>query len=224
MKAPLLNEVFETLHETLGPQHWWPADTPCEMAVGAVLVQNTGWENAARAIACLRDHEALSWAALHAVPEGTLAEWIRPSGTYQVKARRLKALVRVVIEEGKGSLDGLFAEGLDAARAQLLAVPGIGPETADCILLYAGSFPVFVVDAYTRRIASRHGWCEDPVSYDTLARLFTDQLPADSALYNEYHALMVAVGKRWCRKYPECETCPLCAYLPEAQTNHEPSP
>jgi endonuclease-3 related protein len=213
--ASILSEAYERLLAALGPQHWWPGDSRFEMMVGAVLVQNTAWKNVQRAIENLRAANVMQPAALYAVPEGELAELIRPSGYFQVKTRRLRHLLRFVMEEYGGSLDALFRTDMATLREQLLAVHGIGPETADSILLYAGQMPTFVVDTYTHRVLARHGWIGYEADYHEIKEYFESALPADAPLYNEYHALLVRLGKDYCRKTkPKCEECPLCELLP----------
>jgi len=192
-----------------GPQGWWPAKTPLEVAVGAILTQNTAWSNVERALQRLAGLGLLDSRRLRALSAAELARLIRPSGTYRVKARRLKAFVDFLWERFGGRLDRLKRAPLEALRADLLSVPGIGPETADSILLYAAGRPVFVVDAYTRRVLARHRLVPPDMAYEPLRALFERHLPSDPALFNEYHALLVAVGKRYCRSLPLCEACPL---------------
>jgi len=176
--------------------------------VGAVLTQNTNWENVARAIANLKRAGVLDFAQLCAISPGALAELIRPCGYYNVKAKRLKALLAAM--EERGGLDLFFQEETGPLRERLLAVNGIGKETADSILLYAAERPVFVVDAYTHRILNRHGLVPEECGYDELQEFFMDSLPRDPALFNEYHALLVRAGKEFCRKSsPRCQGCPL---------------
>jgi endonuclease III related protein len=210
------SEVYELLLTVLGPQHWWPADTPFEVMVGAVLVQNTSWQNVKRAMANLRQSELLEPHALNAVPVEELEELIRPAGYFRVKARRLRSLLEFLVERYDGSLQAMFRTPQDTLREELLAVHGIGPETADSILLYAGGLPVFVVDAYTHRIFSRHGWIAFDSDYHAIQEYFQDELPQSAPLWNEYHALLVHVGKHYCRKTkPNCRECPLASMLPE---------
>lgn len=207
-------EVFETLYRVLGPQHWWPARTPFEVMVGAVLTQNTAWTNVERAIANLRRARALSAGRLAGMSVETLAALIRPAGYPRVKARRLQAFAQWLQRRAGGRPDRLRRLPTDQLRAELIAVHGIGPETADSILLYALGRPVFVVDAYTRRLMARHWWALSHEDYDCLAARFTTALRRDTRLYNEYHALVVALGKRWCRTSPRCGECPLRDRLP----------
>ncbi|HVP12604.1 MAG TPA: endonuclease III domain-containing protein [Phycisphaerae bacterium] len=207
-----LMKFYKALHEAYGPQGWWPGDTPTEIAIGAILVQNTNWQNVEKAIARLRDAGMLNWQALYKVRMGELAELIRPAGYYQVKARRLKNLVTWLCEQHGGDLENLRALPLAELREQLLAVNGIGPETADSILLYALDRPTFVVDTYTARVTRRHGLIDGEADYYQLKSLFEDNLPDDVGLFNEYHALLVAVGKRHCRPTARCSGCPLEAF------------
>ena len=209
--------MYYRLFAAYGPQHWWPARTPTEVVVGAVLTQNTAWKNVERAIDNLRRRRCLTWRALRRVPRGRLARFIQPSGTYRIKAARLKAFVDYLWDQHGGSLESLFGGDLGNARERLLTINGIGPETADAILLYAGGRPTFVVDAYTRRILRRHFVTEGDPAYEAVRELFCRALPADVQLFKEYHALLVAVGKRHCRVRAHCEGCPL-ADLPHDGT------
>lgn len=216
---PPVREVYEELYHAWGTQHWWPGRTRFEVVVGAILTQNTAWTNVEQAIRRLRAAKALTPAALHRVPLAQLAEWIRPAGYFNVKARRLRAFTTCLFEEYGGNLNRLFALDTERLRAVLLVVNGIGPETADSILLYAAERPVFVIDAYTRRVLARHGWLGAEASYDEAARWFTDALPQDAALFNEYHALFVQLGKTHCRPTPRCGECPLRHRLPHGSVN-----
>lgn len=203
-------EIYTLLHDHFGPQGWWPGDSPFEIMVGAVLTQNTNWENVRKAITNLKDAGVLSFAKLSALPIEETARLIQPSGYFNLKAQRLHNLLRMINERYDGELAIFLQEELPAAREALLAVKGIGPETADSILLYAASHPIFVVDAYTHRIFSRHHLAEEETDYQSLQEIFHDKLPAQSTLYNEYHALIVALGKEFCRKQnPRCTQCPL---------------
>jgi len=206
-------EIYERLFRAYGPQHWWPARTRVEIVVGAILTQNTAWSNVERAIVNLRRARVLTWSALRDLPARELAELIRPSGTYDVKAKRLGSFVRYLWANHNGSLRSLLNGDLETARGRLLSIHGIGPETADAILLYAGNRASFVVDAYTRRILRRHYLCGDRTAYKTLRGLFHAALPADPPLFNQYHALFVSLGKKHCRSRARCEGCPL-AELP----------
>ena len=212
---PELEHYFQTLHSALGPQHWWPARTKFEVILGAILTQNTAWVNVERAIANLRRERLLTPRAIERAPAPRLARLIRSSGYFRQKTKKLKAFVRFLRVEFGGSLARMFRTPTAQLRARLLAVHGVGPETADSILLYAGEHPVFVVDAYTRRILSRHGLASEKAGYEVIREFFESRLPRDSALFSEYHALLVQVGKNWCRpSAPRCETCPLRPFLP----------
>lgn len=214
MSTPLL-ETYQRLLTAFGPQHWWPGQSPFEIMVGAVLVQNTAWRNVERAIANLREAGVLEPRALYQLSPDELAELIRPAGYYQIKARRLRHLVKFVLDQYDGSLEAMFSTELGTLREQLLCVHGIGPETADAILLYAGGLPTFVVDTYAHRVLARHGWLGYDADYQQIKDYFESALPADAQLYNEYHALLVRVGKEYCRrKEPLCKNCPLEPLLP----------
>lgn len=213
-RRSLLYAMYDAMLEALGPSHWWPGETPFEVAVGAILTQNTNWGNAARAIANLRAAGALTPAALAALPDSRLAELIRPAGYFRLKAARLKNFLRFLRDEAGLSMAALDGKNLVSLRPKLLEVKGVGPETADSILLYALGLPSFVADAYTRRILSRHGMLPDDAGYDEMRDLFLGALDSDSALFNEYHALLVRVGKDFCRpKAPRCAACPLAPFL-----------
>jgi endonuclease-3 related protein len=212
-----LRTAYERLYNAFGPQDWWPGETPFEIMVGAVLVQNTSWRNVERAIRNLHDAGVMEPHPLYALAPEELAELIRPAGYYQVKARRLRNLLKLVIEEYDGDLEAMFSIDLAGLREQLLAVHGIGPETADAILLYAGGLPTFVVDTYTHRVLARHGWVGYDAGYLEVKELCEASVPPDAALYNEYHALLVRLGKEYCRRSaPLCEACPLATMLPQS--------
>src|SRR5215470_20394158 len=207
-KARLLR-LYAALHGRFGRQRWWPGRSPYEIAVGAVLTQHTAWLNAARAITALRTRRALDPTRLAALGIGTLARVIRPAGTPRVKARRLRALTRWILERTGGRLSRMRAMALGPLRADLLEVPGLGPETADAILLYAAGRPVFVADGYARRILARHRLLPAGATYEQARRFVEAHLPSDPALFNELHALIVAAGKAYCRTVPACAACPL---------------
>ena len=210
----LLPSFYERLFSSFGPQGWWPARTPSEVILGAILTQNTAWANVERALARLRQRGLLSFRALERLPQRRLALLIRPSGYFNQKAKKIKHFLRFWRERCGGSLTRMFRWPTDRLREQLLTVNGIGRETADSILLYAGSHPVFVVDAYTRRILERHQLIRPAASYEEIRNLFESNLPRDAKMYNEYHALLVKVGKNWCKKRnPDCSHCPLGIYL-----------
>ncbi|MGE5790354.1 MAG: endonuclease III domain-containing protein [Syntrophaceae bacterium] len=204
-----LLRIGETLERFFGDLHWWPGETPFEVAVGAILTQNTNWANVEKAIGRLKAQGVLDPGALRGLDDETLADLIRPSGYFRVKAKRLKAFLDVLCGDFGGDLEQMLSGDLLQARQRLLGISGIGEETADSILLYAGGRPVFVIDAYTRRILARHGVIDGKPAYGELQRLFMTCLPRDAGLYNQYHALIVETGKRYCRKEPRCEACPL---------------
>jgi endonuclease-3 related protein len=210
----MMYKVFQRLRDAFGPQHWWPGDGPFETMVGAVLTQNTSWKNVERAIANLRDAGLLSPRAIHETPVEELAELIRSAGYYRVKARRVQNLVRFLFDHYGGSLEAMLATGKDTLREQLLSINGIGPETADSMVLYAANLPTFVVDTYTARVLKRHGWIEPEADYDTIKDYFENELTEEVSLYNEFHALLVRVGNLHCRKDPRCDACPLFDLLP----------
>lgn len=204
-----LLEMHHLLLDHFGPQDWWPGETTLEIMVGAVLTQNTNWANVEKAIHNLKEHGLLSVEVLEGIPPDELAKEIRPAGYFNIKAKRLKNLVRFLIERYEGSVEELAGEETGNLREQLLAVNGIGPETADSILLYSLERPVFVVDGYTYRILLRHGMADDQMDYHELQGMFMDNLPEDVHLFNEFHALIVRTGKEYCKKRPLCRDCPL---------------
>lgn len=201
--------IYNKLYQQFGPQHWWPGDTKAEIIVGAILTQNTNWGNVEKALANLKKAKLLNFSALQKTSEKTIAKLIQPSGFFNVKAKRLKNFVRFFYEEYNGSWKNIQAEPLDVLRYKILSVNGVGPETADSILLYALDCPVFVVDAYTKRIFSRRGIVGKDDDYDTVQRLFMENLPHDVKLFNEYHALIVRLAKKNCKTKAQCEECPL---------------
>jgi endonuclease-3 related protein len=215
-----LRRVYRLLRSAFGHQHWWPAETPFEVCIGAILTQNTNWANARRAIGNLKAAHVLEPGKLFALPESKLAELIRPAGYFNVKAKRLRSFLRVLVEEHDRDLNRLFAGDTPSVRQRLLAIHGIGPETADSMLLYAGGHHSFVVDAYTKRIFQRHGWCEEDASYEDLQKLLASTLrnvPEDRRLdyWQDYHAQLVAVGNRYCGpRQGRCALCPLKSLLP----------
>jgi len=210
-----LSRYYERLLEALGPQQWWPAKTRLEVILGAILTQNTAWTNAARAIARLRRRGALSLKRLRLVNEAELQELIRPAGFFKQKARAIRGFLSWLDEAHRGSLERMFATPAEQLRAALLDLNGLGPETADAILLYAGGQPFFVADAYTRRILARHGLLPEHSSYQEAQKSIHRQLSRDTTVYNEFHALLVEVGKRFCRRNTtECVRCPLQEFLP----------
>ena len=208
--AEILQMMYTRMFTELGPQHWWPAETPFEVMVGAVLTQNTSWKNVERAIGHLKGVGLLSFEALSVLPTELLAEYIRPAGYYNIKAGRLHNLLTFIKQEHGGDLQTFLDQPLATLREQLLSIKGIGPETADSILLYAANLPIFVVDTYTHRILSRHQVIDEDFDYPEIQELFMDTLDCDPHLYNEYHALLVRVGNVYCKKKnPDCAACPL---------------
>ena len=210
----MLRRYYATLLESFGSQGWWPARTRWEVILGAILTQNTTWRNATLALKNLRKAGLLARRALRRVSLPDLEQMIRPAGFYRQKAKTLHNFANWIEQAHGGSLDSLFSLGIAQAREQLLARDGIGPETADAILLYSGRQPVFVADAYTRRILSRHQLLSPAVDYDSAQRFLHQNLPRDEALFNEFHALLVEAAKRYChRNLAHCEECPLGKYL-----------
>jgi endonuclease-3 related protein len=208
VKARLLR-LYAALEGRFGPQGWWPGRTAYEIATGAILTQHTAWTNAARAVAALRERALLRPERVAALPEDGLAALIRAAGTYRLKARRLGAFTRWLLQRFGGRFAGLRRAPLDPLRRELLSVPGLGAETVDSILLYAANRPVFVADAYTRRVLVRHRLRAPGATYEEARRFVEAHLPSDPALFNELHALIVAVGKAYCRTVPCCRACPL---------------
>ena len=211
----MIKQVFKHLEKIYGPQYWWPAKTPFEVIVGAILTQNTSWSNVVKAIDNLKKREFLSFKKMLRVRPALLKECIRPAGYYNVKTKRLKNFLVFLQNECSGDLSRLFSQPLMKLRAKLLHVNGIGPETADSILLYAARKPIFVVDVYTKRIFSRIGLIREKETYESFQRMFMKSLPKSERVFNEYHALIVAHAKKDCLKIPRCRQCslrPLCAY------------
>ncbi len=210
--ADRLQELYDHLWQAFGPQGWWPGETPLEVALGAILTQNTNWNNVAKVLAGLKAEGLLDSRILLAMPEDELARRLRPVGYYNLKTARLKHFLAFLAERFQGDMAVMATAPLARLRPELLALKGIGPETADSILLYALDQPTFVVDAYTFRILSRHDLVGEAGSYDELQRLFMDHLPPEVPLYQEYHALLVQLGKDFCRPRPRCAICPLKAW------------
>ncbi|MCX7635915.1 MAG: endonuclease III domain-containing protein [Syntrophales bacterium] len=215
MSAPVfspsqwITAAYAQMEARFGDLHWWPGETPEEVIVGAILTQNTAWRNVEKSIAALKAAGCLSAAALAVIPRDRLAALIRSSGFFNVKAERLQHFMRWFMATYGGDTGRMFAVETALLREQLLCLRGIGEETADSILLYGGGKPVFVVDAYTRRILARHGLIAERASYGHVQSLFTAHLPLSAPLFNQYHALLVETGKRFCRKRPLCGDCPL---------------
>ena len=216
-----VREVYERLARRYGPRGWWPADGPFEVIVGAILVQRTAWTNVEKALANLKQADALSPAAMRALSAAELAQLIRPSGFYRSKARKLLAFLEMLDARFGGDLDRLLAAPADELRASLLATYGIGAETADAILVYAARQPFFVVDAYSRRTFSRLGVRPARETYDAWQRLFEASLPQDAALYGEYHALIVEHAKDVCRAEPLCDRCVLAVVCETGLARHQ---
>lgn len=215
-----LLDIFDRLATHFGPLHWWPAQTPFEVVVGAILTQNTAWRNVEYAIANLNAAAALTPAALAAIDCGQLEALIRPAGFFRQKAERLQLFARHLMRHHEGDLATMLAGPLEDVRNELLACKGVGPETADSILLYAGSRPSFVVDAYTRRLFTRLGLLCGDEGHEAIRSLFMDHLPCDTDLFNEYHALIVEECKTFCRKRnPLCPDCPLLPVCPCGQAD-----
>ncbi len=205
-----LLDIYHRLDDYFGPLNWWPAENRFEMIVGAVLTQNTNWKNVEKSIDSLKLLNLLNFDALLHMPVEQLADLIRSSGYYNLKARRLKNLLEMLAREYGGDLSLFFSEDTSTAREALLQVKGIGHETADSILLYAGGQAIFVVDAYTHRILSRHNLIPESCDYQTIHDLFMDNLDHDAAMFNQYHALLVRTAKQFCKKgTPLCAQCPL---------------
>lgn len=222
-RETLLMNMYRDMLKALEPEDWWPASTPFEVTVGAILTQNTNWGNVEKAIRNLKQADVLNPRAMAALSEEELAQLIRPSGYFRIKAKRLQALLEFIFSFAGDSpadhalcqLHFLAAKEPEELRPALLAVKGIGPETADAILLYALHKPGFVVDTYTHRILTRHGLIPEEAQYGEIQDFFMDVLCPDVALFSEYHALLVRVAKNWCRKRkPHCASCPLKGYLP----------
>ena len=202
-------QLYRRLHRHYGDLDWWPGETPLEVSVGAILTQNTAWTNVEKAIRQLKATRSLSVRALHRISHKRLGRLIRAAGYFNVKARRLKNFISFLQTGYGGSLTKMFRQEPSRLREELLSVNGTGPETADSIRLYAGEMPIFVIDAYTKRILSRHGVMPYEKSYDDFRQLFMKHLPPDAPFYNQYHAMFVNVGKDFCRKRPLCASCPL---------------
>ena len=206
---PVLKEIYRLLSRAFGRQHWWPGDTPFEIAVGAILTQNTNWSNVEKAIGNLKRERVLSPRTMHGLSVNKLASFIRPAGYFNIKAMRLKNFLSLLLLEYGGSMKKMQKEDLATIRERLLSVNGIGPETADSIILYALEKPVFVIDAYTKRVLSRHNIKAHDASYDEFQQFFHSGLNKDVQTFNEYHALFVRLAKDHCRTKPLCSGCPL---------------
>src|SRR3989304_661774 len=204
-----LLKIYHSFFERFGPQHWWPGETPFEVIIGAILTQNTSWKNVEKAINSLKASGHFTPKGLYDTPIDRLAQLIRSSGYFNIKAKRLKNFLSFLFNEYEGDLEAMLKEDGLKLQDKLLKVNGLGPETVDSILLYAAGFPIFVVDAYTKRIFSRHGDIKGDESYHQIQTLFMESLPRNKNLYNEYHALIVRAGKELCKKKPLCHICPI---------------
>jgi endonuclease-3 related protein len=208
-QSEILMTIYDRLYQAYGPRHWWPGETSFEVMVGAILTQNTSWRNVEKAILNLKEKGVLNPKVIHRLKKTELASMIKSSGYFRIKADRLKSFMEFLFEEYGGDIMRMGRERQEELREKLLQVKGIGPETADSILLYGLRKPVFVVDAYTKRILSRHGVIPEKVSYDDIQRLFMKNLPHNEKIFNEYHALLVHLGKTLCKKIPKCDICPI---------------
>lgn len=205
-----LYTIYKKLYQYFGPQNWWPADTPFEIMVGAILTQNTNWGNVEKAILNLKKEKLLSADRLYRLSHQKMSRLIKPTGYYNIKTRRLKAFLEFFLNNYQGSIKRMSSVDTQQLRQELLSVNGIGQETADSILLYALNRPVFVIDAYTKRIFSRHHFVKEKEEYSQAQSLFMENLKNDTHLFNEYHALLVRLGKEFCLKTkPRCPICPL---------------
>lgn len=215
IRNKLLN-IYNTLYNAYGPQHWWPGDSPFEIAVGAILTQNTNWGNVVKAINNLKSSNLLGARAINKISEAELGGIIRPSGYFNIKAKRLKSFISFLVNNFDGQIENMALIETMKLRTILLNVNGIGPETADSLILYAVNKPLFVIDVYTKRIISRHGLMDYNSTYDDFQRLFHENIDMDVKLYNEFHALFVMTGKDYCKPSPKClggNPCPLSRYL-----------
>lgn len=211
--VPTIHQMFLTLYKAFGPQHWWPAESPFEVIIGAILTQNTAWVNVEKALANLKEAGIFNPQALYQTDLETLSLLIRPAGYFNQKARKINNFLDFFFSTYGGELSRMWHESLESLREKLLKVPGIGQETADSILLYAGGKRIFVVDAYTRRVVKRHQLVEAKANYAEVQQLFMENLPRNTELYNEFHALLVRLGKEFCCKRESlCQRCPLRGY------------
>jgi len=224
LHSALFLNIYQRLFHRFGQQHWWPGETPFEVAIGAILTQNTNWQNVEKAITNLKNAGILSPLGIRKVSAKRLAHLIRPAGYYNLKSARLKEFIGFLFKGYNGRLDFMRKQKTSSLRIELLNINGIGPETADSILLYALGKPIFVIDAYTRRIFSRHRIISEDTGYSEIQQFFMQSLPRSVKLFNEYHALLVKVGKEYCKRIPRCKGCPLApldltaaACLPQAE-------
>jgi endonuclease-3 related protein len=205
--SKVLKEIYQKLYAYFGPQYWWPGETPFEVIVGAILTQNTSWNNVKKAIDNLKQGKLLNPSALKKINIRRLAKLIRASGYYNQKAKKLKNFINFLFRDYQGNLSKMLKQELFSLRQELLSVNGIGPETADSIILYAANKPIFVVDAYTKRILSRHNLIKEEADYAKIQQMFMESLRPDAKLFNEYHALFVKLGKDTCKAKPHCAGC-----------------
>jgi len=212
-KRDILLKIYKSLYNYFGPLNWWPGDTPFEIMVGAILTQNTSWSNAEKAINNLKKENLLEPQKLYRIDQEKLAQLIKPSGYYNIKTQRLKNFINLFVNEFEGSAEKMFSDDSEELRKKLLKVNGIGPETADSILLYAGNKSFFVIDAYTKRVFSRHKLISEDSTYYQIQEFFINNLDRDVKLFNEFHAQIVMLGKTICTsKNPDCVKCPI-SYL-----------
>lgn len=217
-RGDVIRGLYQSFAESLGPSRWWPGDTPFEVAVGAILTQNTNWKNVERAIANLKDAGAMTEVGLRALPPAALEDLIRPAGYFRIKTKRLTDFLDFLEQESGLNIEALGGQSLHDLRPKLLSVRGIGPETADSILCYALGKQSFVVDAYTFRMFSRHGLIPEQTDYHEVQEIIQDALPPTVQDYNEFHALIVRASKEWCSKSrPKCTACPACSLLPDPE-------
>jgi len=216
-----LREIYDALREEFGHRSWWPGDGPFEVMVGAILTQNTNWDNVETAIDNLKERDVLNPPAILNVEQEDLQDLVRPAGYYRQKAARVKRLSQWLMDNCDGAVELLQKWPRDELRKELVSIRGVGPETADSIMLYALDKPVFVVDTYTLRVTTRHGLIERNCTYYDLQNLFQDHLPEDLDLYRDFHAQLVEVGKRYCRPTPKCQNCPVRTVLGEPDLEEE---
>jgi endonuclease-3 related protein len=220
----ILYVIYEKLYRSIGPLHWWPADSPFEVIIGAILTQNTAWTNVEKAIKVLKEKQLLHPRRLYSIREKTLAEAIRSSGFFNLKAQRIRSFLRFLFEQYRGDIARMFAEETGVLREKMLQINGLEPETVDSILLYAGGKTIFVVDAYTKRILLRHRLISEKAGYEEIQKLFMENLEGDARLFNEYHALLVHVGKHFCRPVQNCGPCPLRELKPKTPASVKQTP
>jgi endonuclease-3 related protein len=212
-KGKKLLQIYQKLYKAIGPRKWWPGDSPFEVIIGAILTQNTSWKNVERTIRALKEKNLLDPLGIYSLEEELLAKTIKSAGFFNIKAKRIKNFIGFLFKNYQGSIEKMFSENTVPLREKLLKINGIGPETADSILLYAGEKPIFVVDAYTKRILTRHNLISKSAGYSEIQELFMENLIKDVSMFNEYHALFVYIGKHFCKRIPNCQNCPLKGFL-----------